>query len=132
MNVTDPIADMLTRIRNALLANKTKVSIPRSNLKFAIAELLRGEGYIDQVSSAENDHQGQIDVTLKYWKDEVPVITGIRRVSRPGRRTYVKAAEIPKVLGGLGICILSTSRGVMTGHDASQANVGGEILCEVW
>jgi small subunit ribosomal protein S8 len=131
MNVTDPIADMLTRIRNGLLAGKTVVRVPGSNLKRAIAHLLKEEGFVDEVSFVEDERQGHLYLTLRYWKDQ-PVIAGIRRVSKPGRRRYVKAAEIPRVLGGLGICIMSTSKGVMTGHDAVKNNVGGEVLCEVW
>lgn len=132
MRVTDPIADMLTRIRNGLLARKTLVRVPASNLKRAVADLLKNEGYLDEVDHVADDRQGQLLLTLRYWKDRQPVIAGIRKVSRPGRRKYVKATEIPKILDGLGICILTTSQGVMTGHSAAQNNVGGEVLCEVW
>ena len=132
MRVTDPIADMLTRIRNGLLARKTTVRVPASSLKRAIADLLQNEGYLDEVDYVPDDRQGQLLLTLKYWKDRQPVIAGIRKVSRPGRRKYVKATEIPKILDGLGICIMTTSQGVMTGHSAAKSNVGGEVLCEVW
>lgn len=132
MRVTDPIADMLTRIRNGLLARKTVVRVPASKVKMAIANLLQDEGYIEEVDLVKNDHQGQLLLTLKYWKDQQPVIAGIRRVSTPGRRTYVKATDIPKVLDGLGICVLTTSKGVMTGQSAAKSNVGGEVVCEVW
>jgi small subunit ribosomal protein S8 len=132
MHVTDPIADMLTRVRNALMSHKTRVTLPGSKLKLAIAELLKAEGYVDEVSFESDPKQGLIHMTLRYWQDEVPAISGLRRVSKPGRRVYVKSDDIPKVLGGLGICILSTSRGVLTGLDAARQRVGGEILCEVW
>lgn len=132
MRVTDPIADMLTRIRNGLLARKTTVRVPASALKRAIADLLMNEGYLVDVDYVSDDRQGQLLLTLKYWKDRQPVIAGIRKVSRPGRRKYVKATEIPKILDGLGICIMTTSQGVMTGHSAVKSNVGGEVLCEVW
>jgi small subunit ribosomal protein S8 len=132
MNVTDPIADMLTRIRNALMAHKPSVSVPGSKLKLAIAELLREEGYVDGVAFEDDTQQGYISLTLRYWQDQIPAIAGLRRVSSPGRRIYVKASDIPKVLGGLGICILSTSKGILTGYEAARQNVGGELLCEVW
>lgn len=132
MRVTDPIADMLTRIRNGFLSRKRTVRVPASNLKRAIANILAEEGYLDGVEKIEDPKQGQLLLTLRYWKDQQPVIAGIRRVSRPGRRQYVKAAEVPKVLDGLGICIISTSRGIMTGQSAVKNNVGGEVVCEVW
>ena len=131
MRTTDPIADMLTRIRNAIQAGKTMVNVPGSNMKLEIANLLKEEGFLDDVEFQPNNHQGSIFLRLRLWK-EAPVIAGLRRVSSPGRRRYVKASEIPKVLGGLGICILSTSRGIMTGQEAARQRVGGEVLCEVW
>lgn len=133
MRVTDPIADMLTRVRNGLMAKKAFVSVPSSKLKLAVAKLLEEEGYVESVSVDETaGAQGEIKIVLKYWKGNEPVIAGLRRVSKPGRRQYVKSSEIPKVLGGLGICILTTSKGVMTGQRAAKDRVGGEVLCEVW
>jgi small subunit ribosomal protein S8 len=133
MRVTDPIADMLTRVRNGLMAKKVFVSVPSSKLKLAVAKLLEEEGYVESVSVDETaGAQGEIKIVLKYWKGNEPVIAGLRRVSKPGRRQYVKSSEIPKVLGGLGICILTTSKGVMTGQRAAKDRVGGEVLCEVW
>lgn len=132
MRVTDPIADMLTRIRNGLLAKKITVRVPASNMKMAVANLLKEEGYLADVSHHDEGPQGRLLLTLKYWQDQQPVIAGLRRVSKPGCRKYVKAAEVPKVLGGLGVCILTTSKGVMTGEAAVKNNVGGEVICEVW
>jgi len=131
MRVTDPVADMLTRVRNGLMANKYVVRVPSSNLKQAIAELLKNEGYLDQVDSLEDATQGQLLLTLKYFKGS-SAISGIKRVSRPGRRHYVKANDVPKILSGLGICVMTTSKGVMTGQEAVKQNVGGEVICEVW
>ena len=131
MRTTDPIADLLTRIRNTIMSGKTAVSVPGSNIKLAIANLLKDEGYLDGVEFEKNTHQGDIRMRLRLWNNK-PVIAGLRRISRPGRRKYVKATEVPKVLGGLGICILSTSKGVITGQQAVRDNVGGEVLCEVW
>lgn len=125
--LTDPIADMLTRIRNAHLALHKEVSVPRSKMKEAIAAILKQEGYISDVAVDE----GSIKLTLKYFKGK-PVISGIKRVSKPGRRMYVGVHEIPKVQNGLGICILSTSHGVMDGTSAHDKKVGGELLCEIW
>ncbi len=125
--LTDPIADMLTRIRNAHLALHKEVSVPRSKMKEAIAAILKQEGYISDVAVDE----GSIKLSLKYFKGK-PVISGIKRVSKPGRRMYVGVHEIPKVQNGLGICILSTSRGVMDGNSAHEMKVGGELLCEIW
>ena len=132
MRVTDPIADMLTRIRNALIAQKMSVRVPASNFKLAIAEVLKEEGYLNAVDYEKDDRQNQIQMTLKYWREDQPVISGIRRISKPGRRRYVSSDEIPKVLGGLGICILTTSKGILTGQEAVRQNVGGELICEVW
>jgi small subunit ribosomal protein S8 len=129
---TDPIADMLTRIRNAQKARFRRVDIPASGIKKAIAELLLREGYVRSVKFIDEGHQGTIRIYIKYTEDKIPVIEGIDRVSRPGLRNYVGKDEIPKVLGGYGTAILSTSRGILTGHEARMAGVGGEVLCKVW
>jgi small subunit ribosomal protein S8 len=132
MSVTDPIADFLTRIRNGLQADHEAVDIPASKLKTEIARVMREQGYIEEVSN-EPARVGQVlRVKLKYTEDRAPVISGMKRVSKPGRRTYVNHTEIPKVLGGMGTAILSTSRGVMTGHEARRAGVGGEVVAYVW
>jgi small subunit ribosomal protein S8 len=130
--MTDPIADFLTRIRNGIRARKQLVECPRSNLKLRIAEILRQEGFLDGVGTAENTHQGVISVTLRYDGKSGCAISGLRRVSRPGQRRYVPATQVPRVRNGLGIAILSTSQGVMTDREARKRGVGGEILCEVW
>ena len=132
MSMTDPIADFLTRIRNGIQANKSTVDCPRSNLKLRIAEILSEEGYVDGVSSMEDERQGQISVSLRYDNRHNSAISGIRRLSKPGQRRYVRAKEMPKVRNGLGIAIVSTSRGVMTDRQARELGVGGELLCEVW
>ena len=134
MSMTDPIADMLTRIRNGIMAAHETVEIPSSNLKREIARILREQGYIESFETESSaDVAGErIVVRLKYTESRVSVISGIRRVSRPGQRTYVDAKHVPKVLGGMGTAILSTSHGVMTGHDARKAGVGGEVVAEVW
>lgn len=135
MSMTDPIADFLTRIRNAIHAAHETVDIPASKLKTELARILTEQGYIDSwtVVPAREDGAGQlIEIRLKYTDDRRSAISGLRRVSRPGRRTYVEATHIPKVLGGMGTSIVSTSRGVMTGHDARAAGVGGEVLAQVW
>jgi small subunit ribosomal protein S8 len=132
MNMTDPIADMLTRIRNGVRVKLPKVDIPASRLKKDIAKILKNEGYISNFKVVEDAHQGAIRVFLKYGPGSERVITDLQRVSRPGCRIYCGKAEIPRVYGGLGINILSTSRGVMTGRDAAKTGVGGEILCNVW
>lgn len=131
MVVTDPIADMLTRIRNALTAKHETVEVPASKMKKAIAEILLNEGYISNVELKEDGVQGSILVTLKYSK-EGNVISGLKRISKPGLRVYAKSNEIPKVLNGLGIAILSTSKGVMTDKQARANNLGGEVLAFVW
>src|SRR5690242_17789824 len=128
---TDPVADMLSRIRNALLARHETVEIPHSKLKVKIAEILKQEGYITDVS-VQDEGRPVLNVKLKYGRDRAPAIIGLRRFSRPGRRVYVRHKEIPVVLNGMGISILSTSRGVFTDRDARKNNIGGEILCEVW
>jgi small subunit ribosomal protein S8 len=132
VSMTDPIADFLTRIRNGIRARKQLVECPRSNLKLRIAEILRQEGFLDGVGTAENTHQGVISVTLRYDGKSGCAISGLRRVSRPGQRRYVPATQVPRVRNGLGIAILSTSQGVMTDREARKRGVGGEILCEVW
>jgi small subunit ribosomal protein S8 len=132
MAVNDPIADFLTRIRNALGADHESVDIPASRLKADLARILREQGYIEGFST-EPDRVGEvIRIQLKYTEKRKPVISGLERVSTPGRRTYVGSTEIPKVLGGMGTTIVSTSRGVMTGHDARREGVGGEVLAYVW
>ncbi len=125
--VTDPIADMLARIRNAHLALHKEVNVPRSKMKASLANILKQEGYVEDVAIED----GGIKITLKY-KNGKPAITGLRRISTPGRRVYVGATEIPRVQNGLGICILTTSRGVMDGMSAHAQKVGGELLCEIW
>lgn len=130
--MTDPIADMLTRIRNGMLARLEKVDVPASRLKEEIARILKDEGYIENFKKLDDDKQGVIRLYLRRAADGTPVIQGIQRVSKPGRRIYVNRGEIPRVQGGLGINILSTSRGVMTGRQAIREGVGGEILCDVW
>ena len=130
--MTDPIADMLTRIRNALTAKHDSVEVPASNMKKEIANILLSEGFVQDVKLEEEGVQGKIVVTLKYGPKKEKVISGLKRVSRPGLRVYAGASEIPKVLGGMGIAVLSTSKGIMTDKQARKANVGGEVLCYVW
>ena len=132
MAMTDPIADMLTRIRNGLSAKHDTVEIPASNVKKAIAEILVKEGYVSSYEVVEDGVQGKIVVTLKYAQGGKKVINGIKRVSKPGLRVYVNCDEIPHVLGGLGIAILSTSKGIMTDKEARKIRQGGEVLAYVW
>jgi small subunit ribosomal protein S8 len=135
MSMTDPIADFLTRVRNAIRAAHETVEVPASKLKSELARILDEQGYIDSwslIGNAEGGPGEVIQIRLKYTEDRRSAITGLRRVSRPGRRTYVDAKSIPKVLGGMGTSIVSTSQGVMTGHDARAAGVGGEVLAQVW
>src|SRR5579884_2648415 len=132
MTTSDPIADMLTRIRNALSARHPKVDVPASRLKMDIARILKDEGYITNFKMAEDGSRKSIRIYLKYTPGNVPVISHIERVSRPGCRVYVGSREVPRVLGGLGINIVTTPRGVMTGAAARKENVGGEVLCQVW
>ncbi len=135
MSMTDPIADFLTRIRNGIMAAHETVEIPSSNLKKELARILREQGYIESFETTEGRPGAageRIIVKLKYTENRTSVISGIRRISRPGQRTYVDAKHVPKVLGGMGTAILSTSHGVMTGHDARKAGVGGEVVAEVW
>ena len=132
MHITDPIADMLTRIRNANSAKHETVDIPASNMKKAIAQILLDEGYIASYKVIEDDKQGVIRVTLKYTENKAQVITGLRRVSKPGLRIYSNVEDMPKVMKGLGIAIVSTSKGIMTDREARKQNVGGEVLAFVW
>ena len=132
MHITDPIADMLTRIRNANSAEHETVDIPASNMKKAIAQILLDEGYIASYKVIEDDKQGVIRVTLKYGENKSQVITGLRRVSKPGLRIYSNVEDMPKVMKGLGIAIVSTSKGIMTDREARKQNVGGEVLAFVW
>ena len=132
MHITDPIADMLTRIRNANNAKHDTVDVPASNMKKSIAQILLEEGYIKNFQLIDNGTQGVIRVTLKYGAGKDKVISGLRRVSKPGLRVYAGADELPKVLRGLGIAIVSTSKGVMTDKKAREAHVGGEVLAFVW
>ena len=132
MAMSDPIADFLTRIRNANMAHHESVEIPASKIKHAIADILKDEGFIRDVEYIDDDKQGIIRVFLKYGKNKEHVISGIKRISKPGLRSYVKADAVPKVLNGLGIAILSTSEGVMTDKDALAKNIGGEVLAYVW
>jgi small subunit ribosomal protein S8 len=130
--MTDPISDMLARIRNAALARHDRVEMPHSNLKQRIAEVMKAEGYVDDVRTSEGDGKRTLTLVLRYGRDRVCAIDGIRRVSAPGRRVYVRHDLIPRVRSGMGVSILSTSRGVMTDKDARKQKVGGELLCEVW
>jgi small subunit ribosomal protein S8 len=130
--VTDPVADMLARIRNGSLAEHEKVDIPSSKLKVRLAEILKEEGFIKNFRLIEDKRQGVLRVYLKYGPGQERVISGLRRVSKPGKRTYVGADRIPSVLGGMGVAILSTPRGVLTDRESRKAKVGGEVLCYVW
>ncbi len=132
MTMTDPIADLLTRIRNGLAARRPSVELPSSNLKVEVVKLLKEEGYVTNFKVTEDGPQGTLRVDLKYRDDGRPVIDGIQRASKPGRRAYVGKDDIAPVLNGLGISILSTSRGLMTDRAARRAGVGGEVLCRVW
>ncbi len=132
MQITDTIADMLTRIRNANSAKHETVDIPASNVKKAIAKILLDEGYVADVQIIEDGKQGMIHITLKYGKNKSQVITGLRRVSKPGLRIYSNVEDMPKVMKGLGIAIVSTSKGIMTDKEARKANLGGEVLAFVW
>jgi len=130
--ITDPIADMLTRIRNAIAARHPKVDVPASMLKMQLARILKEEGYVTNYKLTEDGARKSIRIYLKYTSGDVPVISRIERVSRPGCRVYVGSREVPRVLGGLGINILTTPKGVMTGSTARREGVGGEVLCQVW
>ena len=130
--INDPIADMLTRIRNGLIVRHDSVTMPASNMKKAIAKILLDEGYIKSVDFVDDGLQGQIKIVLKYVQGKESVIKGLKRISKPGLRVYARNDEIPKVLGGLGIAIVSTSKGVMTDKEARNAGVGGEVLAYIW
>lgn len=132
MAMTDPIADFLTRIRNANMVKHESVEVPASKMKRDIAEILKNEGFIRDVEYIDDDKQGIIRVFLKYGKNNERVISGLRRISKPGLRSYVKADAVPKVLNGLGIAILSTSEGVMTDKDARAKKIGGEVIAYIW
>lgn len=132
MAITDPIADMLTRIRNANDAGHKTVEMPASKEKKAIAEILLEEGYINKVEYIEDNKQGMMKITLKYGENKSKVIAGLKRISKPGLRIYAGKNDIPKVLNGLGVAIISTSKGVVTDKEARKAGVGGEVICYVW
>ena len=132
MQITDSVADMLTRIRNANAAKHDTVKIPASNMKKAIAQILVDEGYIKSFTVEEDGKQGMIEIVLKYGPNKSQVLTGLKRVSKPGLRIYTDCENMPKVMKGLGIAILSTSKGIMTDKDARKANVGGEVLAFIW
>jgi small subunit ribosomal protein S8 len=132
MSMSDPLADMLTRIRNGVMAKFNSVEMPTSKTKVNIAKVLQDEGYVTGYQVDKSGPQGTLTINLKYGSDQNPVITGIKRISKPGLRKYARAGEIPTVLNGLGIAILSSSKGVITDKTARASNVGGEILCEVW
>jgi len=132
MSMTDPIADFLTRIRNANMVRHDSVEVPASKIKKDIAEILKNEGFVRDVEYIEDDKQGVIRVFLKYGTDKTRVITGLKRISKPGLRSYVKSDAVPKVLNGLGIAIISTSEGVITDKEARAKKIGGEVLAYVW
>ncbi len=132
MTMTDPIADMLTRIRNATLVRHDRTDVPASRIKLEIAKILKQEGFIRTFKVIEEGPQGIIRIYLKYTEDGEPVIHGLKRVSKPGRRVYRGARELPEVLGGLGIAIVSTNRGILTDAQARRLGTGGEVLCEIW
>ena len=131
MSVIDPIADYLARIRNAISAHHEKVDIPASRIKLEISKILKDEGFIQNFKIQEDTKQGTIRLLLKY-SEGAPVITGLKQVSKPGRRIYSTKDRIPKVIGGLGISIVSTSKGIMTGEQSQKVGIGGEVLCEIW
>ena len=132
MTMTDPVADMLTRIRNANIAGHASVDVPESKIKKNIAEILLKEGYIKGYEIVEGETQNVIKIEMKYGANKTKVITGIKRISKPGLKVYAKANEVPKVLGGLGIAIISTSNGLITDKEARKLGVGGEVICYVW
>lgn len=129
---TDPIADMLTRIRNAVQVKKKEVNIPSSRINVEIAKIMKDEGYIKNFKVIDDNKQGILNITLKYTEDNESAITGLRRISTPGRRIYCQTDSIPKVFGGLGIVILSTSKGIAVGKKCEELGVGGEVLCHIW
>ena len=130
--VTDPIADMLTRIRNAVAVGHERVAMPASKLKVNIAQILVDEGFIDRFEISEDGHRNQLELVLRYVERRRPVIEGLKRVSRPGHRVYAGAQELPRVQGGLGVAVVSTSQGLMPDREARKRRLGGEIVCEVW
>jgi len=132
MPVSDPLADMLTRIRNADMAKHVKVDIPASKMKISMAKILKSEGYIKNFKLLKEQIQGIIRIYMKYHDGNQGVITGLKRLSKPGRRVYVKKKDIPSVLNGMGIAVLSTSKGILTDRQAKEQNVGGELLCSIW
>ena len=132
MNLTDPIADMLTRIRNAAKARKKEVSLPSSRIKVEIAKILKEEGFIRNYKVVEDKKQGVLNITLKYTEDNRAAIAGLRRISTPGCRIYCTKDSVPKVLDGLGLVIVTTSRGLMSGKKCEELGVGGEVLCSIW
>jgi small subunit ribosomal protein S8 len=132
MGMTDPLADMLTRIRNGYKAGHEKVSVPSSNIKNGIVKILKEKGYIDAFKFEEDGLQGFLHIYLRYDNERKPMLAGIERVSRPGLRRYSKSTEIPKVLDGLGVMIISTSKGIMSDDEAREKNLGGELLCRAW
>ena len=132
MNTSDPIADMLTRIRNASAARHRELTLPSSKMKREIARILVDEGFIESFATQQDGVQETLTIELKYVEGRTPVVSGLKRISKPGLRVYARKTEIPRVLGGLGLAILSTSHGVMTGSQARKLNLGGEVLCYVW
>ncbi|MFG6117276.1 small subunit ribosomal protein S8 [Thalassobacillus cyri] len=132
MTMTDPIADMLTRIRNANMVRHEKLELPASNLKKEIADILKREGFVRDFEYVEDNHQGMLRIFLKYGQNDERVITGLKRISKPGLRVYAKAEELPKVLNGLGVAIVSTSKGVLTDKEAREQAIGGEVLAYIW
>ena len=132
MNTSDPIADMLTRIRNASQARHRELTMPSSRVKREIARILVEEGFVESFATQQGDVQEMLTVQLKYVEGRTPVVSGLKRISKPGLRVYARKTEIPRVLGGLGLAILSTSHGIMTGSQARKLNLGGEVLCYVW
>ena len=132
MTMTDPVADMLTRIRNANTAGHTTVDIPASKIKKSIASILKEEGYIEDFEVVEDNKQGMIKIKMKYAPGKVRVISGIRKISKPGLKVFAKSEDVPRVLGGLGIAIISTSKGVISDKEARRLGIGGEVVCYVW
>jgi len=132
MNTTDPIADMLTRIRNASMARHRELTLPSSRIKREIARILVDEGFVESFTTQQDGVQETLTLQLKYVEGKTPVVSGLKRISKPGLRVYARKTEIPRVLGGLGLAILSTSHGIMTGSQARKLNLGGEVLCYVW
>ena len=132
MNVTDPIADMLTRIRNASLARHRELTLPSSRIKRDIARILVEEGFIESYATSQDGVQELLTIQLKYVEGKTPVVSGLKRISKPGLRVYARKTDIPRVLGGLGTVVLSTSHGLMSGREATRAGLGGEVVCYVW